>query len=117
MTIAIILLAVLCLAYANGSNDNFKGVATLFGSGTTNYRWALVWATITTLLGSLAAVFLAEQLLKSFSGKGLVSSSLVAEPNYAAAVALGAGALRDRYSEKDRKRPSKVNSGFSPYPP
>ena len=25
------------LAYANGANDNFKGVATLFGSQTTNY--------------------------------------------------------------------------------
>jgi PiT family inorganic phosphate transporter len=36
MTIAILLLVVLSLAYANGANDNFKGVATLFGSGTTN---------------------------------------------------------------------------------
>ncbi len=26
------------LAYANGANDNFEGVATLFESGTTNYR-------------------------------------------------------------------------------
>ena len=34
MTFAVILLAVVCLAYANGANDNFKGVATLFGSGT-----------------------------------------------------------------------------------
>ena len=34
----------LFLAYANGANDNFKGVATLFGSRTTNYRRALWWA-------------------------------------------------------------------------
>ena len=91
MTLAIILLAVVCLAYANGANDNFKGVATLFGSGTTNYRWALTWATLATLLGSLTAVLLAEKLLKSFSGKGLVDDSLVVDPDYLAAVALGAG--------------------------
>ena len=42
MTLMILLLAVLCLAYANGANDNFKGVATLFGSGTANFRWAVV---------------------------------------------------------------------------
>jgi PiT family inorganic phosphate transporter len=85
-----ILLAVLCLAYANGANDNFKGVATLLGSGTTNYRQALAWATITTLLGSLTAVFLAEKLLTSFSGRGLVADQLVTSPDYVAAIALGA---------------------------
>ena len=91
MSIAIILLATLCLAYANGSNDNFKGVATLFGSGTTHYRKALGWATITTFLGSITAVFLAETLLKTFSGKGLVSPELAATAEYGAAVAFGAG--------------------------
>ena len=69
MAIAIILITTLCLAYANGANDNFKGVATLFGSGTTHYRRALGWATITTLLVSLTAVFLEEILIKSISGK------------------------------------------------
>lgn len=64
MIVCVILLSVLLLAYANGANDNFKGVATLFGSGTTNYRRALMWATLTTFLGSLAAVVLAGQLLK-----------------------------------------------------
>lgn len=91
MTLAILLLVVLSLAYANGANDNFKGVATLFGSGTLDYRRALVWATVTTFLGSLTAVFLAGQLLKSFSGRGLVESGLVSNPQYVAAVALGAG--------------------------
>ncbi|MBT4740885.1 MAG: inorganic phosphate transporter, partial [Rhodospirillaceae bacterium] len=38
----------LFLAYANGANDNFKGVATLFGSATADYRRALLWATVTT---------------------------------------------------------------------
>ena len=91
MTLALILLAVACLAYANGANDNFKGVATLFGSGTTNYRRALAWATLTTLLGSLTAVLLAGRLLKAFTGSGLVDGGLAAAPGYAAAVALGAG--------------------------
>src|SRR4051812_16065338 len=83
--------AVAGLAYANGANDNFKGVATLFGSGTTDYRRALAWATFTTLLGSLTAVLLAGELLKSFSGRGLVPDALVNDPRYVAAVALGAG--------------------------
>lgn len=91
MTLAIILVAVLCLAFANGANDNFKGVATLFGSGTTDYRRALAWATITTFLGSATALLLAEKLLKSFSGKGLVSDALASNADYGAAVALGAG--------------------------
>ncbi len=91
MTLAIIVIAALCLAYANGANDNFKGVATLFGSGTTNYRGALTWATVTTLLGSLTAVFLAGTLLKSFTGKGLVDADLASTVDYGAAVALGAG--------------------------
>lgn len=91
MTLAVILVAGLCLAYANGANDNFKGVATLLGSGTTDYRRALLWAGVTTFLGSLTAVFLAEQLLKAFSGKGLVDASLTSDAGYVASVALGAG--------------------------
>jgi hypothetical protein len=33
------------------------------------------------LFGSLTAVFLAAQLIKSFKGKGLVDAALVADPN------------------------------------
>jgi PiT family inorganic phosphate transporter len=91
MLIAILIVAALCLAFANGANDNFKGVATLFGSGTMSYRRALTWATVSTLLGSLTAVFLAESLLKSFTGKGLVDTELASSVDYASAVALGAG--------------------------
>lgn len=88
--VAIILMAGLLLAYANGANDNFKGVATLFGSGTTNFQSALAWATGTTLLGSLCAVFLAYELVERFNGKGLVPSELSADPNFVAAVAMAA---------------------------
>jgi PiT family inorganic phosphate transporter len=72
MTIVILLLTVLALAYANSANDNFKGVATLFGSGTCTFRKALVWATVTTLAGSLLALVLAHGLVDNFKGKGLV---------------------------------------------
>ncbi len=43
MEIALAILFGLFLAYANGANDNFKGVATLYGSGTTSYKKALIW--------------------------------------------------------------------------
>lgn len=92
MTIFIILFITTCfLAYANGANDNFKGVATLFGSGTTNYKRAIAWATITTFAGSVCSIFLAEKLLKNFSGKGLVPIEITTSPEFLTAVALGAG--------------------------
>ncbi len=78
------------LAYSNGANDNFKGVATLFGSQTTSYKKAIIWATITTFIGSIVAIFLAEELVKNFSGKGLVPNELILSPNFAIAIALGA---------------------------
>lgn len=87
----IVVIAGLCVAFANGANDNFKGVATLLGSGTTSFRGALIWATVTTFLGSLAAFALAGNLLKNFGGKGLVDDAMAAQPAFAAAVALGAG--------------------------
>jgi PiT family inorganic phosphate transporter len=80
----------LFLAYANGTNDNFKGVATLYGSKTTTYKAALTWATIAQILGSLTALILAQGLLAAFSGKGLVPDSVVALKSFALAVGLGA---------------------------
>lgn len=91
MVLAALIGVVLMLSFANGANDNFKGVATLFGTGTSNYRKALWWATCCTLLGSLTAAGLAANLLKTFSGKGLVSEAIVSTPTFAAAVACGAG--------------------------
>ncbi|AUP80232.1 inorganic phosphate transporter [Flavivirga eckloniae] len=91
MTILILLFLSACfLAYSNGANDNFKGVATLFGSGTTNYKKAINWATITTFSGSVAAIFLANELVKNFSGKGLVPNELITMPIFAISIASGA---------------------------
>lgn len=80
------------LAYANGANDNFKGVATLFGSATANYKRALAWATITTFAGSLAALVLAGGLVVAFTGKGLVPDAVVGTHAFTLAVAAAAGA-------------------------
>ena len=90
MILVILFLAACFLAYSNGANDNFKGVATLFGSGTINYKGAIRWATITTAAGSIAAIFLANSLVKNFSGKGLVPDELITAPEFAISVALGA---------------------------
>src|SRR6476659_310809 len=87
-----LLFAVCFVAYSNGANDNFKGVASLFGSRTCSYKTAISWATLTTGAGSIAAIFLAQSLLKKFSGKGLVPDALTAQPEFLLAVALRAGA-------------------------
>jgi inorganic phosphate transporter, PiT family len=89
---ALILVAigVLFLAYSNGANDNFKGVATLFGSGTATYRVALIWATISTFAGSLLALYLAGGLVASFTGKGLIPDEVISQPAFLLAVSLGA---------------------------
>jgi PiT family inorganic phosphate transporter len=90
MILALLVIATLLLAYANGANDTFKGVATLFGSRTMSYRQAVWWATGTTLAGSVAAVALAGTLVSAFSGKGLVPAALTHDPAFLAAVGLGA---------------------------
>lgn len=87
----LIIIATIFVAYANGANDNFKGVATLMGSGTTDYKKALSWATVTTLAGSITAFFFATKLIKTFSGKGLVPDGLITSPEFLLAVSFGAG--------------------------
>lgn len=85
-----IVFAVLFLAYNNGANDNFKGVATLFGSGAASYRGALIWATVTTMAGSLLALALASGLVEAFRGKGLVPDAITTQPAFLLAVSIGA---------------------------
>jgi inorganic phosphate transporter, PiT family len=91
MLTILITLAVLLLAYSNGANDNFKGTATLWGSGTLTYKKALTLATVATGAGSLASFFFASSLVKNFSGKGLVPDAVVSSPIFILAVAIGAG--------------------------
>lgn len=89
MTIALISLVAL-LAFANGSNDNGKGVATLVGFGAARPWQALVFATIATALGGAASFFLAGGLLKAFSGGWLFQSGIVLDRAFYAAVLIGA---------------------------
>ncbi len=91
MTLALLFLATCFLAYSNGANDNFKGVASLFGSRTCNYRTAIAWATVTTFAGSIMSILLAQMLLKKFSGKGIVPDHFVGSEYFLLAVAVGAG--------------------------
>ena len=85
-----ILIFGLFLAWANGANDNFKGVATLYGSNTTPYKKALILTTIATVLGSLTALFFAKELIIVFKGKGLVPEEVMTLKEFPVAVGLGA---------------------------
>ncbi len=90
MDIAILIAAILFLAYSNGANDNMKGVATLLGSRTVSYRRAIIIATTFTFLGSVTAMFLAGKLLHSFSGKGLVPEDIATMPTFIVAIGIAA---------------------------
>ncbi|MDZ8186134.1 MAG: anion permease [Nostoc sp. ChiSLP02] len=91
MLLISLFLVTLFLAYSNGANDNFKAVATLFGSRTTSYQTAILWATFTTFAGAVAATFLASKLIKNFSGQGLVPNAIANTPEFHLAVAIAAG--------------------------
>jgi PiT family inorganic phosphate transporter len=85
----LLLPATLFVAFTNGANANSKGVASLYGSGTTGLRAALAWGTAATFAGGLAALFFARGLIQTFSGKGLVPDALTESPDFLLAVALG----------------------------
>ena len=48
-------LTALFLAYANGANDNFKGVATLYGSSAADFGTALWIGTLATAAGCVCS--------------------------------------------------------------
>src|SRR3989442_1906075 len=73
MTGAALLVALtLVVAFANGANDVSKGVATLVGSGVTDYRRAILWGTVWTVAGGVAAAFASQGLVAVFSGNGVL---------------------------------------------
>ena len=90
MILGLLVLSVLFLAGTNGANDNFKGVATLYGSRTVGYKTALTIATLSTLAGSATALILARGLIASFSGKGLVPTETAGATGFLFAVGTGA---------------------------
>lgn len=82
------LLLVLALAFANGTNDVSKAVATLVGSGVTEYRTAILWGTVWTVLGAALSAMFATAMVKTFS-QGLLAPDVSAPPNFASAVLTG----------------------------
>lgn len=87
--IALVLVLALLLGYANGANDVSRGIATLVGSGVTNFRRAVIWGTLWTLAGGLAAAVVSQGLIATFSGKGFLAQP-DGSPAYLGAVAAGA---------------------------
>lgn len=80
---------VMALAFANGTNDVSKAVATLVGSGVTNYRTAIAWGTLWTMIGAGAAAFVASAMVKTFS-HGLIASDTAIPPTLVLGVLCGA---------------------------
>jgi len=80
---------VLALAYANGTNDVSKAIATLVGSGVTNYRAAIIWGTIWTIVGAGASASVASAMVKTFS-QDLVRADTIIGPVVSSAVLTGA---------------------------
>ena len=80
---------VFALAFANGANDVSKAIATLVGSGVTNYRSAIAWGTVWTMVGAAAAAFVARAMVNTFS-HGLVQAGTIIEPAATLAVLTGA---------------------------
>ncbi|GIX21540.1 MAG: hypothetical protein KatS3mg121_0323 [Gammaproteobacteria bacterium] len=85
------LVCALALAAANGANDNFKGVATLWRRAGLRHRAALRLATAATFAGGLAASVLAAGLLARFTGMVLFAASF--EPGGLAAATAAAAVL------------------------
>lgn len=82
-------LLVLALAFANGTNDVSKAIATLVGSGVTNYRTAILWGTMWTMAGAGAATLIAGAMVKTFSN-GLLHTGTIISPTIALAILFGA---------------------------
>ncbi len=81
----------LLLAYVNGANDVSKGIATLVGSGVTDYRRAIYWGALWTAAGGLAGGSLASAMVTTF-GKSLLAAGTTPTATAAVATILGATA-------------------------
>jgi PiT family inorganic phosphate transporter len=63
------------LAFANGSNDVSKGVATLVGSGVTDYRRAILWGNFWTVVGGLVGAAFSLTMVRTFTD-GILSDGV-----------------------------------------
>lgn len=77
------------LAFANGANDISKSIATLVGSGESDFRKAVVLVSLAVAAGSILASAWAVKMTLLFT-KGLLSSSAHLNQTFAMAVLAGA---------------------------
>lgn len=89
--ISLVVIAGVLIAFVNGQNDVGKGIATLVGSGVTNYRRAIVWGATWTGIGALAGSLIAGAMLTTF-GQGLLGAGVTPTLTTALAVVFGAAA-------------------------
>ena len=78
------------LAFANGSNDVSKGIATLVGSGVTDYRKAILWGSFWTVIGGMLGVFFSMAMVKTFTSGILANPVDSIESSIPIAVIIGA---------------------------
>ena len=90
--IGVTLAAAAVLAFANGANDNSKGVATLIGSGLVKLKPAVIYAAAATAAGSVAAIWIGAELASKFKGKGIVDDAIWQSASFPACVGVAAGA-------------------------
>ena len=79
------------VAYLNGANDVSKGIATLAGSGVTDYRRAIGWGNLWTGVGGLASLVFSQAMIGTF-GAGLIAGKSAPTLAEALAVLLGTAA-------------------------
>jgi inorganic phosphate transporter, PiT family len=77
------------LAYVNGANDISKSIATLVGSGVTQYSRAVLWGALWTAFGVALASSAGGAMLVTFSS-GLLKSANTVPATAALAVLVGA---------------------------
>lgn len=87
----VVMIVIFALAWANGANDVAKGVATLTGSGVSNAWRAIVWGTVCTFAGGLAAAVWGAALVSTFSN-GFLSAGFPVTLGFVGGVIVGAAA-------------------------
>lgn len=93
MTLPVLALAAVAaaVAWANGSNDVSKGIATLVGSGVSNERAAVAWGAAWTGVGAVFAAFATQGLIATFSGRNFLATP-IRGASFLLPVAIGAAA-------------------------
>lgn len=84
-------ITVFILAFANGANDNAKGVATLRGSGLATETVAILWGTLWTFFGALLSAQFGARLISLFNGNGLFPAEALSRSDLLWVVALASG--------------------------